>query len=126
MHRVFSGHYDVVLIMYLMLTNRRIMSHQTRTSDLAPRASTSLLTSQLFDNGLQRFDHFIAIDARLRESQLQPEGLGGRLVAEDIGLRAARLRLGGFFPDGFASGASARDLLDQGDHFLWVALSNYL
>src|SRR5215471_8830707 len=99
-----------------------------KRSELAA-ASSVLLIPQFADDGLQRLDHFLAIDAGLREPQLQVERLGGRLVFEDVVLRTAGFWLRGVLvlSDGLAGGASVTgDPLDQGDHFLRVALPNYL
>ena len=64
---------------------------------------------------------------RTCEPQLQLERFRRRLVAEDVGFGRPGFGLGGLFPDCLARNAAvAGDFLDQGDHFLRVALSNYL
>jgi hypothetical protein len=77
----FCGPYPMVLIMYVMLTNagkgrgaRRVSgvseaSGRCKPSRNAPDASRlklrarQLLRAQLFDDGLQRLDHFVLVDA---------------------------------------------------------------
>src|SRR5262245_8051347 len=101
----------------------------TSSSQAPTSAARSLFScAEFLDDGLERLDDFFLVDARLGETELEPEGLGGRLVAERVVLRSAGLGLGGlfFFADGFSSGAVAGDFLDQGDHFLGVSLPNYL
>ena len=79
------------------------------------------------NDGLERLDDFVALDPGLGEPQLQLEGFGGGLVAEDERLRAAGFGFGGLFADVFARRAAfAGDFFDQGDHFLGVSLPNYL
>src|SRR5688500_5804 len=85
------------------------------------------LASQILDDAFERGDDFLALDAGLGELQRQVEGLRRRLVAEDVRLRTAWLWFRGFLADRLAGGdAVASEFLDQGDHFLGVALPNYL
>src|SRR5262249_4957146 len=87
------------------------------SSTQPPASAVAALFScaELFDNGLQRVDHFVLVDARFGEAELQPEGLRRGLVAESVVLGAAGFGPGGFLflADDLAGGPFARDFLDQ-------------
>src|SRR5262249_41280346 len=105
---------------------RKRASGVGRRTSTASRAAS--LRAQVFDDGLQRFDHFLAIDARFGEAQLEPEGFGGGLVAERVVFGAAGFAPGLLVPaDRLARGAAfPGDALDERHHFLMVSLPNYL
>ena len=100
----------------------------TQTPTRTPTSDCRLATvSELSNNGLEGFDDFVAVDAGFGESELEPERLRGGLVAEDVSFWAAGFGFGGLFADGFARDAAiSRYFFDQSDHFLGVALPNYL
>ena len=63
----------------------------------------------------------------LRETEAQVERLGLGPEREDERLRPALLGLGGLFAQVLPGrGAALGDLLDEGQHFLRIALPNYL
>src|SRR5439155_18751715 len=86
-----------------------------------------LALAELADDGLERVDDLVAIDAALREADLQIELLGRGPIGEYVLLWPSRLRLRRRLPQLLARGAPlAGDLFNQGGHFLGRLLPNYL
>src|SRR5438445_12926285 len=86
-----------------------------------------LALTEFADDRLERVDDLIAIDAALREADLQIELLGWGPIGEHVLLRPSRLRLRRRLPELLARRAAlAGDLFNQGGHFLGRLLPNYL
>src|SRR5713226_5675770 len=93
----------------------------------AGRRAASAGLAQVAQDPLERVDDLLAGGAALVEAQLQVERLGRRPEREDIVLRAPRSGLRGRLAHLLARDTPlAGDLLDQGRHFLWRILPNYL
>src|SRR5687767_4073444 len=86
-----------------------------------------LLFPKLLDDVLQRLDDLVLLHAALVEAHTQVEQFRGRPERKRERLGAPRLRLRSGFA-GFLARRSALacQTLDQRDHFIWVALPNYL